>query len=488
MNPTQPLGSSLFTIIAIVLGACSAGPDEQPLHRIERIENGMLPAVLVSGEEPIPTSIWETMRHFNVPGVSVAVINDSALEWAKGYGSLEANGPEVNTETLFLAGHMSQAVAAVGVLSLVANGHINLDESVNDRLTSWRIPDNEYTTSEVVTLRHLLTHSSGLTVRSLLGYLPGEPIPTLLQILDGDAPAKNDPIRVTVEPGTGQQYSLGGYVVLQQLLEDVSGQQYSEFINSAVLAPLGMDRSFFAQPLSNDLISNAARGHEPTNEQVQGGWRIYPELAALGMWTTPSDLALLVIELQRAHAGESSRILSQSLAEEMLSSQSELRGLGVDFGGDGDWQFFRLEGHGNNYLTELYAYVAQGMGAVVMTNSANGEGVKAHILRAIAAEYDWPDMLPEEVEAVSLTDHKLRDLEGTYSFRGRDRVLRLERGRLLQTSEGGHDHELRALSDSILVSLMFGYRYGVDREESGAVTGLTLILDGARLFTYEKTN
>jgi len=318
------------------------------------------------------------------------------------------------------------------------------------------------------------------------GYLPSDPIPTILQVLDGQAPATNEPIRVTAIPGSGQQYSLGGYVVLQQLVEDVTGVPYAEFIQSAVFSPLGMLRSFHTQPLREDLTSNAATGHEATNGQVPGRWRVYPELAALGMWTTPSDLATLIVELQRACAGESGRIISQTLAEEMLSQQFENRGLGVEVGGDEDWRFFRLEGHGNNYLSEMFAYVSRGMGAVVMTNSSNGEAVKAHIMRAIATEYGWPDLLPEEVEAVSLSVENLRGLEGTYSFRGRDRVLRVENGRLLQSSEGGPDQELRALSDDVLVSLTFGYRYAIDRNEAGAITGLTLILDETRLFTYEK--
>ena len=136
-----------------------------------------------------------------------------------------------------------------------------------------------------------------------------------------------------------------------------------------------------------------------------------------------------------------------ALAQEMLTQQFENRGLGVEVGGEGDWRFFRLEGHGNNYLTDLFAYVSQGMGAVVMTNSSNGEAVKAHILRAIATEYDWPDLMPEEVDVVSLSDEVLGSLAGRYSFRGRDRVVRLDQGRLVQSSEGSPDQELLALSD-----------------------------------------
>jgi CubicO group peptidase (beta-lactamase class C family) len=480
------IGISLVVASTVSIAACGSHAEEEVRQRIERVENGMMPAILVTGEDLSPVTIWDIMQRFNVPGVSVAVINDGALEWAKGYGVLEVGGADVNTETLFMAGHISHAVAAVGALSLVEGGHISLDENINGRLHSWQVPDNEFTVSEKATLRRLLTHTSGLSVSSLLGYLPGEPVPSPIQILDGVAPAKNDSIRITVVPGSRQQYSLGGYVVLQRMLEDVTSLSYSDFVNSTVLSPLGMDRSFLSQPLPEELATNAAAGYEATNEQVRGRWRIYPELAAMGMWTTPSDVAKLVVELQRAHAGESSRVLSQTMANEMLIQQFENRGLGVEIGGGGDWRYFRLEGHGNNYLSELFCYVSQGMGAVVLTNSSNGEAVKAHILRGIATEYGWPELLPEEVEAVSLPLETLRELEGTYSFRGRDRVLRLENGRLLQSSEGNPDQEFRCLSDSTLISTTFGYRYDIDRDEAGSIIGLTLVLNGTRLFTYQR--
>ncbi len=172
----------------------------------------------------------------------------------------------------------------------------------------------------------------------------------------------------------------------------------------------------------------------------------------------------------------------------MLSQQFENRGLGFEVGGEGEWRFFRLEGHGNNYLSDLFAYVSQGRGAVVMTNSSNGEGVKAHILRAIAVEYGWPDFVPEEVEVARLPEDVLAELEGRYSYHGRDQVLAVEGGRILQRSEGDREDELLPLSADLLVSVSFGYRLAIDRDTTGSITGLTLVLHGTRLFTYERIN
>ena len=488
MRPLRNMAVSFVGSIAV--SACSGGPrtSDAILQRIERIENGMLPAVGVRGEELPRTTIWDVMDRFHVPGVSVAVINDGRLEWAKGYGAKEVRGTPVDTATLFLAGHIGQSVAAVVALKLVEDGLIGLDQNVNDHLASWQVPDNEFTTTEKVTLRRILSHTSGLSVTSVLGYSIEDALPTLEQILDSIAPATNPPIRVLYTPGSQQRYSHGGYVVLQQLFEDIMGSPYADFVHTNVLAPFGMERSFHSQPLTATLAANAASGYKPNNEQVPGRWRVYPELAALGMWTTPSDLARLTLELQRLYAGESNAVISQVLVEEMLSQQFENRGLGFEVGGEGEWRFFKLEGHGNNYLSEMYAYVSRGMGAVVMTNSSNGEAVKLHSLRAIATEYGWPDYVPEEIDVVQLPVDVLEELEGRYRFRGRDRVLIVKQGRIFQHSEGRREEELLALSEDQLVSISFGYRYGIDRDVTGSITGLTLILHDRRLFTYERVD
>jgi CubicO group peptidase (beta-lactamase class C family) len=483
------MGSLLVSLVGMAAASVCSGcvtATVSARQRIERVESGLLPAVVVRGQEPPRATIRAVMERYHVPGVSVAVINNGRLEWARAYGVNEIEGMPVDTATLFLAGQVGQGVATVAALKLVDEGLLDLDQNVNARLTSWQVPDNDFTTTEKVTLRRILSHTSGLSLPSLPGYSTADTLPTLRQVLDSIAPARSQPIRVLDTPGSRQRYSLGGYVVLQQLLEDVAAMPYADYVRTTVLSPLGMGRSSHTQPLTATPAANAATGHEPTNERVPGRWRVYPELAALGMWTTPSDLARLTIELQRSFSGGSNRVLSRAAVEGMLSPQSENRGLGFEVGGQAEWRFFRLEGHGNNYLSELFAYVSRGRGAVVMTNSSNGEGVKAHILRAIAAEYGWPDFVPEEVVVARLSEEVLEGLEGRYTFRGRDRVLVVEEGRILQRSEGGVEEELLPLSEDLLVSVSFGYRYAVDRGVNGSVTGLTLILNGTRRFTYER--
>jgi CubicO group peptidase (beta-lactamase class C family) len=514
------MGSHRWLLLVAALAAACGGSDSRPAieatgldQRIERIESGMVPAVLVRGESVGSRTIQSLMAEHGIPAASVAVISEGRLDWAKGYGTTQIEGGDRTTsQTLFLAGQISQGVAALGALRLVQDGLISLDEDVNGKLTSWQIPATAGEsasgggTSTVadpgaappagpVTLRRILNHTSNLSVPSLRGYLPGDEVPTLLQILNGEPPASNAPIEVIPPTANRPPYSVGGFIVLQQLIEDLTGQSYADYIHDAVLDRAGMDWSNHSQPLTEELAARAASGYEPDGTLVPGRWRIYPELAAAGMWTTPSDLARLVLAMQYAHAGGSRRAeltmtLSSELMAEVFKEQAPGRGLGFEIGGEGEWQHFRLEGHGNNYLSELFAYVSQGRGAVVMTNSSRGEILKAHVLRAIAVEYGWPDLLPEEVDRVALSPESLAEIEGRYSLRtSTEWTVRLDGDSLLlETASGGSESaaELVPIAEDLFVQTAFGTRYRVERGPDGSVAGLTFILNGRDLFTIEK--
>ena len=361
--------------------------------------------------------LLERMQAEVIPGVSIAVIDGGELAWAGGFGVLEAGSDlsvaptPITTETMFQACSISKPVAAIGALTLVQKGKLELDADVNEKLISWKVPENKFTKEQKVTLRRLLTHTAGLTVSGFMGYAADEPVPTLAQILDGLAPANSDPIRVDTVPGTQWRYSGGGFTVLQQLLMDVTGKPFPEFMQEAVLQKLGMKHSTFEQPLPVDMSAQAARAHWENGRKVTGNWFTYPEMAAAGLWTTPSDLARLAIEIQRSKAGERNRVLSKEMADEMLTGQmpdfpakivSERYGREILNQGLG----FRLEGmqgsasarfshHGDNegYCCFMVAYCEReaGQGAVVMTNSENGFWFIQEIVEQIAKTYGWAD-------------------------------------------------------------------------------------------------
>jgi len=333
----------------------------------------------------------ERMAHYNVPGVSIAVINDYQVEWAKGYGVLEAGkSAPVTPDTLFQVASIGKVVVAVAALHYVQKGTLDLDSDVNQSLVSWQIPENEFTAEERVTLRRLLSHSAGVTVEWFRGYAFGEEVPNLQQILDGEWPANSAPIRVDIVPGTQFRYSGGGYVIVQQLLEDVVGEPFADVMRNSVLEPWEMAASTFESPLPEELKASAASGHRVDGSAIPGGWHSYPEAGAAGMWSTPSDMARFAIGVMKSYVGQSDAVLSQPMAVEMLTPQIGVRGLGptvLDEGGD--LFYFLHPGANDGYESILVAYPQRGQGVVILTNVDEGELLWREILNSVSAEYGW---------------------------------------------------------------------------------------------------
>ena len=387
------------------------------LDTIAEIER-RLPLVSFWGSRFVDLSLSEVMDRLDVPGLSVAVVSDGRLDWARGYGQCDADDRDpIETSTLFQAASISKPVAALAALRMVELGHLDLDEDLNAYLTSWRIPANDDWQPRI-TLRHLLSHCAGLTVHGFTGYRRTQPRPTLLQILDGQPPANTAPIRVDALPGTQYRYSGGGYTVLQQLLEDVSGEPFPSLVRSLVLDPAGMDQSLYAQPLPDALHPVAASGHRPGGEVIGGKWHVYPELAAAGLWTTPSDLCRLAMTLQQTLAGESSVILSPSMMRQMLQPQAdEHMGVGFFVGWDGAQARFGHTGGNEGFRCEYVAYQQGGFAAAVMSNSDSGAAVVSAMLQAIASAYGWPGYVTSPQPQLQPNQDAVDRLTGDYELR-----------------------------------------------------------------------
>ena len=359
----------------------------RPEARAARVEKSLLPGIVIAGR-PIPVkALAERMAALKTPGVSVAVINDGKIEWAKGYGVTETGvGTPVTPRTLFQAASLSKPVAALAALRLVEQGKLVLDQDVNERLTSWKVPENEFTKGEKVTLRRLLSHSAGLTVSGFPGYQADAPVPALVQVLDGQNPANTAAIRVDVVPGTIWRYAGGGYTVMQQLLMDVTGKPFPSLLAELVLQPIGMKDSTCEQPLPDARRASAASGHRSDGSLLPGRFHTYPEMAAAGLWTTPTDLARFLMEIQQALKGRS-KILTPEMARQMTAMQKGTYGLGLSLEGAGPSAAFGHGGSNAGFKCGMTAFVEGGRGAVVMTNGDQGGRLASEILRTIAAEY-----------------------------------------------------------------------------------------------------
>lgn len=452
-------------------------------ERIRRVENGLLPPVRVKGEPAATMNLADRMQFYKTPGISIAVINKGKIEWARGYGVLETGGRKpVTTETLFQAASISKPVAGMAVLRLVQENKLNLDEDVNIKLVSWKVPENQFTKERKVTLRGILSHSASVSVHGFEGYSSDLQVPTLVQILDGTKPANSAPIRVDALPNNEFRYAGGGYVIMQQLLADITGKPLPALMQETIFKKLGLTHSTYQQPLPKEFWDSAAVGHRPNGEKVKGNWNIYPEMAAAGLWTTPSDLARVAIEVQKSKAGNSNKILSAQMINKMLTPQFGGWGLGFALQGKNDLFRFSHGGANEGYRCLLVAYADTGQGAVIMTNSDRGGELTAEIMRSIAKEYGWLDYLPQEKVVVSVDPKVFDAYAGEYQFAPNFTItITNENGKLMEQASGQPKTELFAESETEFFLKPVDAQIKFVKDAQGRVSGIILRQGGREM-------
>jgi CubicO group peptidase (beta-lactamase class C family) len=393
----KPVLVGLLAVAAALAGArqgWTTGPSKQVSSdveaRVARIENGLLNPFAVKGQAPY--KLAERMERYKVPGVSIAFFEHGQVTWARGYGYADvAQKTPVTPETRFQAASISKPVTALAALHLVEEEQLALDEDVNAKLKSWTVPESEFTRKQKVTLRRLLTHSAGLTVHGFPGYASDEQVPTIVQVLDGEKPANTAAVRVDTEPGKTSRYSGGGFTVIQLLLTDIAGKPFPELMSDLVLQAAGMNRSTYQQPLPQEMRGSEATPYRASGEAVKGGPHTYPEMAVAGLWTTPSDLGRLAIEVEREYDGVSRKIVRPTLARQYLTVQKGDFGLGIEVKGSGHSLEFTHAGGNAGYRCVLVDFPKRHQGVAIMTNSDSGAQIANALLRAIAEEYGWPD-------------------------------------------------------------------------------------------------
>jgi CubicO group peptidase (beta-lactamase class C family) len=380
MKRRAPFLSLLFTAI-LSLGSSAAQAAEPGA-----IESDLV--ITVQGEER-HVSLDEALKLLNIPSASVALIDEGRIAFANAYGE------NATPDTVYQAASLSKFVAAVGAMRLVEDGTLDLDQDVNDKLTSWKVPSNALDATHKVTLRGLLSMTGGIGVPGFLGYEAGAPLPTLPQILDGSPPANSPPVTVIAVPGSAYHYSGGGYEIAEALMQDATGKPFPHLMQDLVLGPMGMTASSFDQPPGAAFAAKAASGHFGDGTELPGRGHVFPEHAAAGLWSTPTDLAKLLVELADVWQGLSSIFLRRQTLEEMLTPQNGgPYGLGAAIAGDGASLVLMKRGQNVGYQGYLILYPASGQGMVVMTNSDNGSKLAEALIKRAASAYGWPELPP----------------------------------------------------------------------------------------------
>lgn len=382
--------------------------------KIQEVEKNLGLWVKITGDTNHVT-LKERMNFYHVNGISIAVIKDYKVEWAKGYGwADEREKRPVNTNTRFLAGSISKSLNSIGVLKLAQDKKLDLYADINNYFSSWKFPYDAVSKGKKINSANLLSHTAGLNVHGFNGYEIGDTIPSLIQILDGIKPANTVAVRSVFEPGLKFQYSGGGTMISQLLVQDITKLPYEIYMKSNILDPIGMKNSSFSQP-PIEKQNLLATGYYRDGKEVKGKYRLYPEQAAAGLWTSATDLAYFVIETQLSLKGKSNKVLSAEMTKVMLTPYIDrYAALGTYIKQVEKQTFFHNDGSDEGFVSQYYGTLGGGNGVVVMANT-HSMAILGEIVNSVATVYGWSGFYKPQIKSViTVNNDTLKSYAGKY--------------------------------------------------------------------------
>ncbi len=449
--------------------------------KIKKFENNLGLWVQIGNQQ---FTLADRMKSNHVNGVSIALIKDYKIEWAKGYGWADsAEQRPITINSLFQAGSISKSLNGVGILKLVQEGKLNLDSDINIYLKSWKFPYDSLSKGKKITIANLLSHTAGLTVHGFDGYEKGDTIPALIQILNGEKPANNKAIRSMYESSLKSEYSGGGTTISQLILQDVTGQPYDTYMWNNVLNPMGMSNSFYTQPPPADKENLLATGYYNDGKEVKGKYHIYPEQAAAGLWTNPTDLAKYIIETQLSLQGKSNKVLSPETTRLRLTPYIDSSAaLGVFIIKKGNEKYFNHDGSDEGFVAAYFGSMENGNGAVVMANTDNGS-LLSEVINSLAAVYNWKDFYtPKIKKVVTVNNEILKSYVGNYKLHRDTLNVTLEKEGLVLRLDSKTKYKIYFTSDVDFFMLeMAGSEVKFTKDKNNKIIGFDIDDNGYKM-------
>jgi CubicO group peptidase (beta-lactamase class C family) len=463
-----------FIFILIVLSVAYGQADGT---KIKQVESNLVGTLQITGEPPY--TIQERMAFYKIPGVSIVVIKNYHIVWAKGYGYADDSLKiPVTSGTLFQAASISKSFNAVGILKLVQEGKLNLFTDINAYLKSWKLPYDSLSGGKKITMANLLSHTAGLTVHGFDGYERGANLPSLVQILDGVKPANSPPVRAMYEPGKKSEYSGGGTTISQLIVMDITHQSYTDYMYNNVLRPLSMTNSTFSQPPLNINPSLLASGYDGNGKEIRGKYHVYPEQAPAGLWTTPADIAKYIIETQLAFEGKSAKVLNQENTRLRLTPYLDnSAALGVFITDRDSTKYFSHSGSNAGYCSQYYGSFKDGNGLVIMANSDNS-GILQEIVNSVAKVYDFKGLLFTTVKTIVKVDDAIKQsYAGKYEIKP-DAILTIvwENNQLFGQLNDQPKFPLYAEADNKFFAKTFPFPFDVELVKNTTTNPVSAIL------------
>ena len=456
------------------------GPDSTVLNRIQSVEHSLHPWVKIKG---IPLwTLEKRLEHYHAKGLSIAVIKDFKIDWAKGYGWADSSELRpVNTATLFQAGSISKSLNALGILKLAQEGKLDLYTDINRYLQSWKFPYDSLSKGKKIYIANLLSHTAGLTIHGFPGYPIDDTIPSIFHILNGSPPSNTKPVRSEFEPGEEFKYSGGGTTISQLIIEDITREPYAEFMQKAILDPLEMKTSSYEQPPFSLKKNLLATGYRSNGDEVKGKYHIYPEQAAAGLWTNPSELTKFIIEIQLSLLGKSNKIFSVEMTRKYITPYVDSgAALGVFVQTFGGTRYFSHAGSDRGFKAQFFASIENGYGAIVMANTDNVLLID-EVINAIASTYNWNGFIVPEVTVIKVSDSTLISYAGKYSFEGQTATCIKEGSELFLLLR---NQKMQIHFTSQTDFFVFGQRAKMQfsSDEKGKINGFIFSEDGYETF------
>ena len=465
----------------------SQGQSDAIQAKIKKVENSLSPLVLKKGMEK--WNLQDQMEKYNIPGLSIAVINDYKIEWAKGYGKAKSNeSKSVTTETVFQAASMSKFVNAIGLMKLRDDIQFDLDTDINTLLSSWKFNYDESMNGHPITTRQLLNHTAGLSIPSFGGYKNSKNLPDIHTILDGKKPANSKRIKQAILPNTRFMYCGGGTMISQLILMDLSGSPYESYIRKNLFEPLKMSNSFYSIE-KNRYKSDIAYAHSYKGTPLKQGYNIYPESAAAGLWTNPTDLAKLIISVQKSLEKESNALLPYKSAVELISpsSPSSNAALGLFQEQEQGIIYLQHSGATRGYRSKCYFSSQNGNGVVIMLNGTDTK-ILGQVIRSVADVYGWPGFTDYEASpSLDLRQDDLKKFIGTYTFEKRKLQISLKKGKLTLSEKRKFNSSLTALDHHLFVINNISPKATVEFIKDGESTKKCIIKQGSETIEWVKS-
>ncbi len=454
--------------------------------QIKQVENNLAGRIIIDGK---PYNLQDRMKHYNIKGLSIAVVQNYTLLWAKGYGwADEKEKRPITNATLFKPGSISKSLNAAGVLRLVQDNKLDLSKDINEYLQSWQFPYDSLSQGKKITIANLLSHTAGLSVYGgFPGYDAKSKIPSIPQILDGEAPANTPPVRSLFEPGVAFQYSGGGTIISQLIITDITHQPYEKYMYDSVLKPLGMLTSFYSTaPPTKEQLKKIAIGYNKEGDKVAATFRMYPEQAPLGLWTTPTELSNYLIETQLANQGKSSKVLNREMASLQLTPYIDNSATMGAFIGErnGEKYFFHDAGN-EGYRGLYYGSVEGGNGVVIFVNSDDGN-IILELLNSVAAVYNWKgfDKI-KNINTIQVPETITQKYPGVYLYDGKLAEITKDKDGLLYWADN-QNCRMYFTSDKDFINMEFASEKSFISDSAGNITGYSRKLNGTEYLAATK--